>query len=93
MFLKEGSWAWTTLGCSIAVMPFPVGGHLEQADGTAWMALFCQKMAEIAVELAATDPSYEEFSLKFSEHFLWIAAAINKPGEVWTMGRRRRFLL
>ena len=59
----------------------PGGGHLEQADGTAWMALFCQNMAEIAVELAATDPSYEEFSLKFSEHFLWIAAAINKPGE------------
>jgi hypothetical protein len=59
----------------------PGGGHLEQADGTAWMALFCQNMAEIAVELAATDPSFDEFALKFVEHFLWIAAAINKPGE------------
>jgi hypothetical protein len=59
----------------------PGGGHLEQADGTAWMALFCQNMAEIAVELASTDPAFEEFALKFVEHFLWIAAAINKPGE------------
>jgi hypothetical protein len=59
----------------------PGGGHLEQADGTAWMALYCQNMAEIAVELASTDPSFDEFSLKFIEHFLWIAAAINKPGE------------
>ena len=33
--------------------PLPTGGYLEQADGTAWMALFCQNMAEIAVELAA----------------------------------------
>lgn len=59
----------------------PGGGHLEQADGTAWMALYCQNMAEIAVELASTDPSFDEFALKFVEHFLWIAAAINKPGE------------
>ena len=59
----------------------PTGGYLEQADGTAWMALFCQNMAEIAVELATHDPVYEEFALKFIEHFLWIATAINRPGE------------
>jgi hypothetical protein len=59
----------------------PGGGYLEQADGTAWMALYCQNMAEIAVELTSNDPSFEEFALKFVEHFLWIAAAINKPGE------------
>jgi len=61
--------------------PLPTGGHLEQADGTAWMALYCQNMAEIAVELATHDPAYEEFAQKFIEHFCWIAAAINHPGQ------------
>ena len=42
--------------------PLPGGGYLEQADGTAWMALFCQNMMEIAVELASVDPSYEDGS-------------------------------
>jgi hypothetical protein len=60
--------------------PLPTGGHLEQADGTAWMALFCQNMAEIAVELATLDPTYEELAIKFTEHFIWIAAALNKIG-------------
>ena len=44
--------------------------HLEQADGTAWMALFCQNMLEIAVELALHDPAYIDLTLKFIEHFL-----------------------
>ncbi len=60
--------------------PLPTGGYLEQADGTAWMAVFCQNMLEIAVELAAEDPAYEDFAAKFAEHFLWIAAAMNKGG-------------
>jgi hypothetical protein len=60
--------------------PLPTGGHLEQADGTAWMALFSQNMAEIAVELASHDPGYEEFVTKFVEHCFWIAAGINKTG-------------
>ena len=59
----------------------PGGGHLEQADGTAWMALFCQNMTEIAVELSSSDPAFEEFAFKFVEHFLWIASAINKSGD------------
>ena len=58
--------------------PLPTGGYLEQADGTAWMALYCQNMMEIAIELAAYDPIYEEQVIKFSEHFVWIAAAVNK---------------
>jgi hypothetical protein len=58
----------------------PTGGHLEQADGTAWMAMFCQNMFEIAVELAAHDPSYDDLVFKFAEHFLWIGAAMNKVG-------------
>jgi hypothetical protein len=60
--------------------PLPTGGYLEQADGTAWMALFSQNMMELAVELAAHDPIYKDMVTKFDEHFLYIAAAMNKPG-------------
>jgi hypothetical protein len=60
--------------------PLPTGGHLEQADGTAWMALFSQNMLELAVEIAAHDPTYEDMVFKFVEHFYFIAAAMNKPG-------------
>ena len=59
----------------------PTGGHLEQADGTAWMAMYCQNMLEIAVELAAHEDSYEELAYKFAEHFLWIGAAMNRDGD------------
>ena len=60
--------------------PLPTGGHLEQADGTAWMALFTQNMLEMAIELTTHDPSYEDMVVKFVEHFLYIAAAMNRPG-------------
>ena len=59
----------------------PTGGHLEQADGTAWMAMYCQNMFEIAVELAAHDASYDDLVYKFAEHFLWIGIAMNKVGD------------
>ena len=58
----------------------PTGGYLEQADGTAWMALFCQNMLEIAIELAAHDNLYEDMAIKFSEQFLRIAQAMNQTG-------------
>jgi hypothetical protein len=61
--------------------PLPTGGHLEQADGTAWMALFCQNMLEMSVELVAHDRTYEDLTTKFVEHFLWIATAINRVGQ------------
>ena len=61
--------------------PLPTGGHLEQADGTAWMALFSQNMLELAIELAAHDPNYEEMVFKFIEHFYYIASAMNRPGD------------
>jgi hypothetical protein len=61
--------------------PLPTGGYLEQADGTAWMALFTQNMLELAVELAGHDKVYDEMAFKFVEHFLYIAAAMNKPGQ------------
>jgi hypothetical protein len=60
--------------------PLPTGGHLEQADGTAWMALFSQNMAELAIELAAHDPNYEDMVVKFGEHFYYIASAMNRSG-------------
>ncbi|WP_165226660.1 MGH1-like glycoside hydrolase domain-containing protein [Aquisphaera insulae] len=60
--------------------PLPTGGYLEQADGTAWMALFCQNMLEMAVELSAEDPAYGELALKFGEHFLWIGSAMAHLG-------------
>ena len=61
--------------------PLPTGGHLEQADGTAWVALFCQNMLEIGVELAAENPEgYSDMVAKYLDHFLWIARAMNKVG-------------
>jgi hypothetical protein len=58
----------------------PTGGSLEQADGTAWVSMFAQNMLEIAVELAAHDSFYEDMALKFAEHFMWIALAMNQTG-------------
>ena len=60
--------------------PLPGGGTLQQADGTAWMALFCQWMLQMAVELAREDPNYVDMALKFVSHFEWIAIALNPPG-------------
>src|SRR5499425_2504328 len=60
--------------------PLPTGGHLEQADGTAWVSLFCQNMLEISMELAAHDSFYEDMAVKFADHILWIARAMNQAG-------------
>ncbi len=61
--------------------PLPTGGHLEQADGTAWMVLFTQNMLEIAGELAMVDSEYIDMCLKFLEHFLWIASSMTHCGD------------
>jgi hypothetical protein len=58
----------------------PTGGYLEQADGTSWVSLFSQNMLEISVELAAHDPFFEELAIKFADHFLLIAHAMNQVG-------------
>ncbi|MBX7236958.1 MAG: hypothetical protein K1X65_21430 [Caldilineales bacterium] len=58
--------------------PLPTGGHLEQADGTAWMGMYCLNMLAIALELARHQPAYEDVATKFFEHFIYIADAINK---------------
>jgi hypothetical protein len=65
--------------------PLPTGGHLEQADGTAWMALFCQNMVEIGAELAMANPAYIPLTMKFVEHFLMIASGMIRPGEEFGM--------
>ncbi len=57
--------------------PLPGGGTLEQADGTAWMALYCQWMLQIAIELATRDPFFTDMALKFVAHFGWIAIAVD----------------
>jgi hypothetical protein len=61
--------------------PLPTGGHLEQADGTAWMALFSQNMFEMAVELALKDKAYLDMAMKFAEHFLRIASSMIHLGD------------
>ncbi len=60
--------------------PLPTGGYLEQADGTAWMAFFCVTMLAMALELAETQPEYEDIASKFFEHFVAITDAMNTLG-------------
>src|SRR5262245_19274697 len=67
--------------------PLPSGEMLEQADGTSWMAMFCLDMLTIALELAIENPVYEDLACKFFEHFVYIAAAMDRIGvnndELW----------
>jgi hypothetical protein len=67
--------------------PLPTGGHLDQADGTAWMAFYCQNMLDIALILTEYDSVYEEVAFRFLEHFIWIAYAMDRIGvnedEMW----------
>ena len=59
----------------------PTGGSLEQADGTAWMAFYCQCMLEMSLILCDYDSIYEEYAFKFVQHFMWIAYAMDRIGE------------
>jgi hypothetical protein len=65
----------------------PTGGHIDQADGTAWMAFYCQNMLEIALILAEHDAIYEDIAFRFLEQFLWITYAMDRIGanhdEMW----------
>jgi hypothetical protein len=60
--------------------PLPTGGHLEQADGTAWMAFYSATMMSIALELARDNPATEDTASKFFEHFIAIVDAMNRLG-------------
>jgi hypothetical protein len=57
--------------------PLPTGGRIEQSDGTSWMGMFCLNMLTISLELAVHNSAYEDIALKFFEHFLFIAEAMN----------------
>lgn len=59
----------------------PTGGSLEQADGTAWMAFYCQCMLEMSLILCEYDPIYEEMAFKFIQHFTWISYAMDRIGD------------
>jgi len=56
--------------------PLPTGGHIDQSDGTAWMAFYCILMMKIALELSMTSETYQDMATKFFEHFLRISAAM-----------------
>jgi hypothetical protein len=58
----------------------PTGGHIEQADGTSWMAMYSLNMMRIALELALHNHVYEDLATKFFEHFLYIAGAMANIG-------------
>jgi len=60
--------------------PLPHGGHLNQADGTSWMAMYSLNLMRIAIELAEHNPVYEHVATKFFEHFLHIAEAMTNIG-------------
>jgi Glycosyl hydrolase family 63 C-terminal domain len=60
----------------------PTGGHINQSDGTSWMGMYCLNMLTIALELAQTNPVYEDIATKFFEHYLYIADAMNHIGEM-----------
>ncbi len=60
--------------------PLPTGGTMDQADGTAWMAMYTLNLLRIAMELGETNPSYEDLATKFFEHFLYIAEAMTDLG-------------
>lgn len=62
----------------------PGGGHLEQADGTAWMAMYCLNMLNMAVELSMEDDAYEDMCTKFFEHFVYISESLNRIASNWT---------
>ncbi len=61
----------------------PGNGHLEQADGTAWMAMFSLNMLQISIEIALHDSSFEDMCTKFFEHFVHIASSLNGIGDNW----------
>jgi hypothetical protein len=60
--------------------PLPTGGHIEQSDGTSWMAMYCLNMLAMAMELARHDSAYEDVASKFFEHFVYITKAMNNLG-------------
>jgi hypothetical protein len=61
--------------------PLPMGGHIEQSDGTSWMGMYCLNMLQIALELAQENSVYQDVASKFFEHFVYICSAMHNVGE------------
>ena len=61
--------------------PLPMGGHIEQSDGTSWMGMYCLNMLQIALELAQENSVYQDVASKFFEHFVYICRAMHNVGE------------
>ena len=83
MSFKGGFLGLDNIGVFDRSAPLPTGGHIEQADGTAWMGMYCLNMLAIALELARHDAAYEDVATKFFEHFIYIANAINNLSGGW----------
>ncbi len=62
----------------------PQGGHLEQADGTSWMAMYSLNLMYMALEISTEDPSFEDVATKFFEHFVYISESLNRMSQDWT---------
>ena len=75
---KGGFLGLDNIGIFDRSAPLPTGGHIDQSDGTAWMAMYCLNLMRIALELALHNPVYEDIATKFFEHFLYIAAAMEQ---------------
>ncbi len=84
MFLKVDFWDLIILVYLISSNTIPGGGVLEQADGTSWMAMYSLNMLEMALEISQYNPTYEDVTTKFFEHFVYIAESLNRIGENWT---------
>ncbi len=61
-------------------MTLPGGGHVEQSDGTAWMAMYALNLMRISLELAESKLHYQDMATKFLDHFLLIAEAMMNVG-------------
>ncbi|MEY3176745.1 MAG: hypothetical protein RLZZ436_4659, partial [Planctomycetota bacterium] len=71
--------------------PLPTGGHLHQADATAWMGFYCARMLTMALELASENPAYADMASKFFEHYIEIADAMNSLSEIGLWDERDGF--
>ncbi len=57
--------------------------ELEQVDGTSWMGMYALNMMDMALEIAMNDDAFEDSAVKFYEHFVLIADALNGMG-LWS---------
>jgi hypothetical protein len=58
----------------------PLGGFLEQADGSGWMAFFALNMVSMSVELGQHEPAaYDDLACEFFEQFTDTFEAVNRP--------------